>query len=251
MNDNKTSLLILGSHHLANPSLDMANVKTDDVLAPKRQSEIKQIVQMLAQFNPTKVAIEIAADQESEIQKRYQNYLQGHHTLARNESEQIGFRVAKAAEHNKIYPVDWNKPSADPTLIDFPTFAKSHNQTHLLEAAFTKAQASVSEIEAIQKTSSLIDVYRFQNNLERLCEENKVYYQLIAQIGTGDQYTGAEWVQYWYGRNLKIFVNLCQITELEKERILLIIGTGHVYHLRQIAEDSGLFNLENLLNFLG
>ena len=49
----------------------------------------------------------------------------------------------------------------------------------------------------------------------------------------GGQFSGANWVAHsWYARNLKIVVNLTRITELEDERILLIIGGGHLGFLR-------------------
>ncbi|MEW6736827.1 MAG: DUF5694 domain-containing protein, partial [Acidobacteriota bacterium] len=71
-----------------------------------------------------------------------------------------------------------------------------------------------------------------------------------ARIGLGDQYPGANWVQYWYGRNLKIFVNLMRITESPDDRILVIIGAGHLKLLKQFAEESGSFVLENPLKYL-
>ena len=48
----KPTIMILGSTHLDNPGLDVFNFKMDDVLAPKRQGEIEQIVQKLNSFRP-------------------------------------------------------------------------------------------------------------------------------------------------------------------------------------------------------
>ena len=38
----KPTIMILGSGHFANPGLDAYNYRMDDVLAPKRQSEIEE-----------------------------------------------------------------------------------------------------------------------------------------------------------------------------------------------------------------
>ena len=54
----KPTIMILGSEHLANPGMDSFNRKMDDVLAPKRQREIKQLVTQLQAFQPTKIALE-------------------------------------------------------------------------------------------------------------------------------------------------------------------------------------------------
>ena len=62
---------------------------------------------------------------------------------------------------------------------------------------------------------------------------------------------GANWVaHFWYNRNLKTFVNLTRITESEDERILLIIGAGHLGFLKQIVEDSEVYHIESPLQYL-
>ena len=54
----KPTIMILGSTHLANDGLDVYNTKMDDVRTPKRQREIKQLVEQLREFKPTKIALE-------------------------------------------------------------------------------------------------------------------------------------------------------------------------------------------------
>ena len=34
-------VMVLGTYHMANPGLDLANVKSDDVLKPQRQKELE------------------------------------------------------------------------------------------------------------------------------------------------------------------------------------------------------------------
>ena len=246
----KPTLMILGTHHMANPGKDAVNFKADDVLTPKRQREVEQLVKRLKEFKPTKIAVEVEPEKDAELEERYQNYLNGSYQLRRNEVDQIGFRLARAMGHHKVYPVDWNKPSpVDFATIDFESFAKANNQKALLEDAYSKAQRSVARGEEIQERGSLIDLYRFGNHSKNLREGHRIYFTL-ARIGKNDQYPGADWVQYWYGRNLKIFVNLTRITESDDDRILLIIGSGHVWVLQQFVEDSGYYILESPLKYL-
>ena len=76
-------------------------------------------------------------------------------------------------------------------------------------------------------------------------------YLRSARIGLGAQYPGANWVAHsWYARNLKIFVNLTRITESTEDRILLIIGAGHVFLVQQFLEDSGDYIVESPLKYL-
>jgi len=54
----RAEVLVLGTYHMANPGRDIFNTQADDVLAPKRQAEIAQLLEVLKKFQPTKVAIE-------------------------------------------------------------------------------------------------------------------------------------------------------------------------------------------------
>jgi hypothetical protein len=99
-----------------NPGHDILNMQADDVLAPKRQAEIAQVIAALKEFQPTKIAVE-ADVYEKKVPDAYSDYLAGKHELTRNETEQIGFRLAKELGRKAIYPVD-----ADG---DFPTSALS------------------------------------------------------------------------------------------------------------------------------
>ena len=242
--------MILGTHHIANPGRDAINFKADDVLTPIRQHEIEQLVKRLEEFKPTKIAVEIEPEKDAELEERYQNYLNGSYQLGRNEVDQIGFRLAKAMGHHKVYLVDWSKSyPVDFAAIDFESFAKANDQEALLEDANNKAQRSVARGEEIQESGSLIDLYRFGNHPKNLREGHRIYFTL-ARVGKNGQYPGADWVQYWYGRNLKIFVNLTRITESDDDRILLIIGSGHVWVLQQFVKDSGYYIMEKPLKYL-
>src|SRR5438132_249999 len=88
----RAEVLVLGVYHMANPGHDIFNMQADDVLAPKRQAEVAQVIAALEKFHPTKIAVE--ADVYSDgTPKRYADYLAGKHELTRNEIEQIGFRL--------------------------------------------------------------------------------------------------------------------------------------------------------------
>ena len=138
----KPTVMILGSVHLSNPGADVFNRKMDDVLAPKRQREIEQLVEQLKEFKPTKIAFE--RDEKTNgagTQTEYQGYLKGTYELKRNEHDQIGFRLAKQMGHPKVYCVDYwpdEHPffpnGFDRDLTDFRKFAKVHGQEHLLSA---------------------------------------------------------------------------------------------------------------------
>src|SRR6266550_3772050 len=83
---------------MSNPGHDIFNMQADDVLAPKRQAEIAQVMAVLKRFQPTKIAVERDPG-DNRLSKDYADYLAGKHELTRNEIEQLGFRLAKELGH--------------------------------------------------------------------------------------------------------------------------------------------------------
>ena len=265
----KPTIMILGSAHLANITLDAFNIKMDDVRAPKRQREIAQLVTQLKGFKPTKIALEIDEIYDTEFETKYQGYLEGTYELNRTEMDQIGFRLAKQIGHPKLYCVDyrvdhrkndpfmpWGEGEFDVNLVDYRGFAKEHNQEHLLPPPPMPAgKVTQDEKGAIwvepEKYISIIDFYIQKNDPEEIREDHQRYMRWNARIGLDDQYPGANWLShYWYDRNIKIYVNLTRITESAEDRILLIIGAAHVYLIQQFFEESGDYIVESPLKYL-
>ena len=255
----KPTLMILGSGHLANWGADRINYRMDDVLAPKRQVELQALADQLAQFKPTKIAVEVDEHWAPKLQEEYNGYLKDSFQLEPHEIHQIGFRLAKDMGHPKVYCVDYFRDDPivredlDHHLTDWGTFAEANDQEHLLgpppTGKMTEDEDGKIWIEP-EKYEPIIDMYIRMNQDEKI-RTNLRDYLRIARIGLQDQYPGANWVShFWYPRNLKTFVNLTRITESEDERILLIIGAGHLGFLKQIAEDSEFYHIESPLQYL-
>ena len=257
----KATVMILGSTSFTNPGINTFNYRMDDVLAPKRQSEMEQLVTQIKEFRPTKIAVYVDERDDAEINANYQGYLEGTYELTRNLHDQIGFPLAKRLEHSKLYCVaDWpeHRPildKIDDPLMDYATFAEAHNQEHLLStisASGVKVRADVDGTVWVEREGyePLVDMYIRINDPESIRADHQSYLK-TARIGLKDQYPGANWVSHWwYAHNLKNFVNLTRITESTDDRILLIIGAGHVYLIQQFLEDSGDYIVESPLKYL-
>ena len=260
----KPTIMILGSSHLANPGMDGTNTKMDDVLAPKRQREIKQLVKQLKAFSPTKIAMEVDFSRDAEINADYQGYLNGTYQLKRNEGHQIGFRLAKQLGHSKIYCVDYFRSSKDnpifrggidSNLINTIDFAKKHNQEHL----FGSHPRDPGKVIVDEDGTVWIEPEKYEPIIDMLIRLNQPAWSRASQraylhdarVGLGDEYPGVNWlVHIWYDRNLKIFVNITRITESADDRILLMMGAGHIFLVQQFLEDSGDYIVESPLKYL-
>ena len=63
-------------------------------------------------------------------------------------------------------------------------------------------------------------------------------------------YKKADIVANWYKRNLRIFANINRVTEPGKDRILVIIGAGHLKLLKEFATEAPYFDLMNAESLL-
>src|SRR5690625_7492977 len=75
--DNKTRVMTLGTFHFDFPNNDVEQVDKEDhidVLKPKYQADIKKIVNQLANFKPTIIAIERSQQDQSKIDSLYHKY---------------------------------------------------------------------------------------------------------------------------------------------------------------------------------
>jgi hypothetical protein len=243
----KPAVLLLGSYHMANPNRDAFNIQADDVLTPQRQSEMLACVERLTRFQPTRVALEVSADQADALNNQYQQYLMGAFTLPPDEWYQLGFRVAAALQHERVYPIDWNEGTGD-SGPDPIAFAQAH-QPELYQQIMAASQRDVDETQARMATASISELLCWQNELDTLQASHRIYLMLSC-IGMGKQYVGVEWVKGWYERNLKIFANLTRIVTSPQDRILVIYGAGHIPLLAQFIQDSGLYRQETVERYL-
>ena len=246
--EKKTQLLLLGSYHMSNPGADQFNLESDDVLAPKRQKEIQEVVEKLAAFKPTKVAIE-APYGDSVTIARYQQYLAGDRELRRSEEEQIGFRLAKMLGHKTIYPIDVrmdiSQPGMEQVIASDPATHGARMGT--MEQLGQKAIAMMGDWLS---KGTIGEMLYEMNRPEFLDVSYELYLRIFLPTVAGDNYAGADLVAVWNQRNLRIMSNLHQIGCTPEDRVLIVYGQGHVPLFERIAEDSPYFEVVSPLPYL-
>ncbi|GJM34347.1 MAG: hypothetical protein DHS20C18_33480 [Saprospiraceae bacterium] len=241
-------LLLLGSYHMSNPGLDMFNMESDDVQAPKRQKEIQAVVDRLALWRPTKVAVEAPYGDSATI-ARYQDYLRGKITLRNSEEEQIGFRLAKQLGHKTIYPIDVRLMLNDDGISEIVGSNPEKYGPYManLEIIGKSAMAVMSKWLKEGTIGSML----YNMNDPFLNEvSHAFYFQAFVPIVKDDNYAGTNMVNDWYNRNLRIFSNLHQINDRPDDRIFIVYGAGHVPLLQQFAEDSPYFRVDQVQDYL-
>lgn len=247
----KPTLLVLGSYHFANPGRDVVKSKVTDVSTPERQQQLEELVEKLKKFKPTKIVLECGTEKNAEFQDKFSKYLAGDYKISTNESEQIGFRLAKESAHKQIYCVDWNNYApGNPSDYDYVQFAaKDKELDGFLKKAFEKLQNEGDKRDETFNKLGIIKQFIHLNTPSQIENGHSSYFDLI-RVGRGKEYIGANWLSSWYGRNMKILANIIKITDSPQDRILAVYGAGHLKLLNQFANESEFYQVENPIKYL-
>ena len=247
-NAHATEVMILGTYHMANPGLDLHNVKSDDVLLPKRQRELETIAESLAKFKPTLVAVESPAKNGAAAKvEKYHEYTGGKLADSRNEVVQIGFRLARQMNLPDVWGID--------VQGDFPydavkRFAEGHGPAlqDRLDALSASVERMLDGLNRVLKTGSIGDGLRYMNDPQRIAEGNE-FYRSMLRFGAGVEQPGAALLDAWQARNNAICARLIQLAK-PADRIVVVYGAGHAYLLRQCVREMPGFKLIEANDYL-
>jgi len=236
-------LLIVGTYHFANPGQDVVNAQVDDVRSPQRQGEIEQVLDALAAFRPTVVAVERVPAMDSALQARYAAIRAGE-PASPSETEQIGLRLAARLGHARVHPVDHRMP------LDLQSVFERGAQTDpefaaRLEPVFGAIGAMM---QAMVDDRTIGQALRVMND-PALGDVGHATYMDMVAVGTADEPVGAEVIADWYERNLHIFANLARVAR-PGDRVVLVIGAGHEPLIRHYAEMTTGWQVELLADWL-
>ncbi len=245
----KPTLVILGTYHMGNARNNVVNGKVDEVTTPERQRQLVELVEKLKKFKPTRIAVECDIEDDAKTQGIYDKYLSGKYQLTKNETNQIGFRLAKDSGHKKVYCIDWGIFPDDP-LYHYEKYAsKDAELDSFLKGVYRNLKEEVdAEHEKLFKLS-ITDQLILMNQSERMEKDHQRYFDLM-RIGRGKEYVGANYLSWWYRRNMIILNNIIRITDSPNDRILVIYGAGHTKLLTQFAKESGFYNVKSPLKYL-
>jgi hypothetical protein len=245
----KPTLVVLGTYHMGTPGNNIVNGKVDDVTSAVRQKQIVQLIERLKQFKPTKIVLECDLENDAKTNETYGRYLSGSYQLSKNETNQIGFRLAKELGHKKVYCVDWSDFWDDPSINYEKYASKDAELDGFLKGLYRNLK---KEVDAEHEKIFTLPVTRqlvFLNQPARIEKDHKIYFDFM-RIGRGKEYIGANYVSWWYRRNLTILDNIIRLTDSPSDRILVVYGYGHLKLLTQFARESDFYNVESPLKYL-
>jgi hypothetical protein len=236
--------MVLGVFHFANPNADYAKFQGVDVLTPVRQQEIQAVVDQLARFRPTKIALERVPSESDSINADYRRYLAGAFPLTRNEIHQLGFRLGGQLHLPRLYAVDFQLGMRIDSVL---AYAQAHDTA--FAGRFQRTITSVVQLlDQKQREESIDANLRFLNDPATVLLAQHPFMDMDSVVA-GVGYIGARVVAEWYERNLRIFASIAAVAE-PGDRILLIIGQGHIPILRELVRSHPGMQLVDALPYL-
>lgn len=266
-------VMLLGTFHFQDRGLDRFKPRLAfDVFSEQRQREIGEVVELLAAFQPTRIGIERTPLWQGEIDREYQAYLRDAFELPADEVYQLGFRLARRLGHAGVYCVNaWGRhyePWGDldacahehgevrmlETFQRLPppvlTYAQEHGQEHLLSEWAPRFRTLLEDGDRLKTQLTLRELLLHANAEQVILQSHGAYLVDWFKVGAGHEYPGVDWTTAWYNRNLRIFANLQRITASPHERILVIIGAGHLPILRHCVQASPEYELVEVHEYL-
>ena len=243
-NQEKIEVMILGTMHFGNPGQDVINFQFPDVLQPEYQAQIESVTENLGRFQPTKIALEARPNYKPALDSMYAAYLNGTHSLTRNERQQLGFRLAKQFGHQQVYSIDHDGEFPFQAVLEF---AEDHQPGFIEEFQEIREYVETTRNELIQH-STISEILRENNSAEDGALQRH-FYAMTAAVGNDTTFVGTNLVTKWHERNIKIFATLSQIAE-PGDRIIVIFGSGHAPLLRYFVESDLRMELVNPLDYL-
>lgn len=228
----RAQVMILGVYHFDNPNLDAVKTNFPDHLSEEKQQQIAEVLDLLAKFKPIKIAVEVPPEQTI-VQENYQAYLRGEHTLRANETEQIGFRLAKRLGHKQIYLADHRLGMDMNSVI---AAAQETGNKNFLKSL----QTVIKEVEEMQTRHGRITVREALMELNQPDWQHKTrdLYLQLSRVRSKSNYVGADVLADWYRRNFRIFTNLSGVIQSPEDRVLVIFGQSHAPYLREAVSSS-------------
>lgn len=239
------TVMMLGVFHFENPGLDVVKSEVVDVTTDANQAYLSGLAARIAAFRPTDVLVECEPSAQGKQDAAYAAWLEGTAALAVDETHQIGFRVAKAANLKGVSCFDegdvhWNGGP----LFEY-VGAHAPEQKVAMEAVFEALSARTTRE---QTTLPLPELLRLTNDPAR-DRENKDLYIFTNAVGAGAGFVGADASASWWHRNFRMYANV-QKAAAPGRRVLVIAGAGHTAILKDLLAIDGQRNAEDVKSYL-
>jgi Family of unknown function (DUF5694) len=251
----RAQVLVLGVFHFQDAGRDAYKPEFPfDILAPARQQELEDVLARLIAWKPTRIAVESRPERQPRLDSLFAIYPGNGMDTLRNETYQIGFRLAKRLGHAGVYAVDATARFLDSAITKEE---RDRRERALRPGPFSATDwdarftALYRADDSLKTVRPLRETLLYANSPERLAVGHGHY--LVGNLLNGEagEFLGADgFVSAWYNRNLRIYSNIVRLIRTPEERVLVIIGAGHAPILRHVLQSSPVVRLVDVSEVL-
>lgn len=245
-------VMVLGVYHMGDIGLDprLSGFKPTD--SPERQKQIIELVDRLARFRPTRIAIEFEPRRAEQISERYRKFLATAQPDNTGETAQLSFRLARKLGLRELCLVDYkNNYSYDAVEAYRKRAGGPRGFRPSRPSRFTASRSTASRftdrwLDENFDVSEMLAVYNSDPYLRRAHAFELAHLDLWQE---GDE-PGPELATKWYDRNLRIYARIRRCVRDNRDRVLVVIGAGHAPLLRRFVQDAHDLKFVSPLGFL-
>ena len=255
MSSQEIEVMTLATFHFAFHNRDIHKTPKEnqiDVLSPKYQDEIINIVEKLSKFKPTIIAIESDQKNQSKIDSLYNLYCADKYKLGVNEIEQIGFRLARRMGLKKLHCTNASG-SVTENVDKIYNGNDSPERKKFFDYFYNHPDTSKVYIKKdMFKTKGILEELKEVNSDEHLKKNLGNYLIGMLKYQTDDdEYFGVDFTTgWWFNRNLRIFKNIQKIETDASDKIFVMFGTDHMNLLNIFFDASPEYKLVKPKNYL-
>lgn len=241
-------VLLVGTFHFRYPGMDSHKTAEEDkidVLSARRQAEMRELVDYIARFKPTKIVVE-AGRNTGYLLHRYERWQEGSYDLRRQEIDQLAFPLMKRFGLDTLYGCDapsllWSSMRSEDSTA-FKSLLKRYEATEAPEDPMNDRYYDwydYTDRYALDHT--LLETFQDMNTPHHINTMHGHY--LVGSFKAGE-FEGADGLALnWYNRNLRIFRLIQRIGATKNDRIMVLFGAGHMAILSQQFDASPEYKL--------
>lgn len=235
----KIRVLNFGTAHLSYTT--DANSTARDLNDRKVKEEISSLVTCLKSFKPTIICVEMKPHDNSFVNEVYQKYIidQSNRLNYSDELNSIAFETGRLSGVKYIYGIDYEND------FDYPSLVKLANRNKSDSLAVANTINSYKIVNALPLYEQFYKI-----NTKEYKMETFEFYNFLATMHTTEKQEGVDVIADFYKRNLKMYVNFCDIPATKNDRVLVILGATHTAYFDVFLEHSNKYKLENVFDYI-
>lgn len=240
------NVVLLGTFHYGTTT-DASRTDFPDLFSDKRQIELEELTNQLANLDFDKVFIERQEKYQRKYDSLYNLYLSQKlkdTTIIRPEEIQIGFRLAKKLGLNKIFCVDVKQSLPYHKIKEFEKNFANEEESPFFKNSIYPFKDKSQKLDL--SNQSLSEYYLKMNNDFHKKYRFYDYFHYSMSYQSENDFTGAEFTSVWHERNLKIYSKILNHLSEEDKTIFVLFGSSHTDILEQFFKLNPHFKIIKL-----